>query len=211
MNKKRAHKLKPKATNGISRISPSASIDDRLTHASLLLEYVFKHGADFQRRVLNLTGEINEDMFNLVDRTLTEMEADSRAAITIKINSPGGFCYQAMAIVGRIRESKCQIITKGYGEIMSAATLILAAGRRRKISKFSSFMWHEMSYGVDFDRHSNHKDMVLQAEKEVKLWAQWMEEFTGKPAKFWLEAGTKKDSYFTAEQLLKLGVVDELF
>jgi ATP-dependent Clp protease protease subunit len=177
----------------------------------MLLGYLFDHGVDFQRRVINLTGEINEDMFKLLDAALAEMEAGSKSSVTIKINSPGGEVYQAMAIVGRLRESKCNIVTMGYGAVMSAATLILACGDKRKISKYSWFMNHEMGYELGETRHSQAKAYVAQADKEEKTWVQWMAEFTKKSAKFWLDNGVGIDAYFSAEQLVDLGVVDELF
>lgn len=205
------HKSKPtRGATGLSKISPNAGIDNRLTHASMLLGYMFKYGIDFRRRIINLTGEVDDDMFELVDQALTEMEAESRKFITIKINSPGGYCYQALAIVGRIRESKCKIVVKGYGEIMSAATLILASGDVRKVSKHAVFMYHEPSYGF-YDRHTMNRDLIVQSELENKQWASAMEEFTAVPQSFWLEAGERKDAYFTAQQLLDMGVVHEIF
>lgn len=208
MKKKRV-RLPLKA--GVTKLSPNTSIDNRLTQASLLLSYLFEYGVDFKGRVINLTGDIDESMYRLVDAALTELESDSKASVTIKINSLGGEVYQAMAIVGRMRESKCHIVTKGYGSIMSAATLMLAAGDKRKISKYSWFMSHESSYDLGETRHSQAKAAIQQAEKEEKIWAKWMAEFTSKTADFWIKQGIGIDAYFTAEDLLKAGVVDELF
>lgn len=195
---------------GVSKLSSNTKLEDRLTHASLLLGYLFDYGVDFQRRVIKITGDIDQETFNLVDAALTEMEAESRAAVTVKIDSPGGEVYQAMAIVGRLKESKCQIITKGYGAVMSAATLILACGDKRQMSKHAWFMHHEASYGLD-GKHSEAKAVVAQVEREEKQWAEWMAEFSKKPKEYWLKNGVGIDSYFTAEDLLKMGVIDELF
>lgn len=194
----------------VSKLGPNVSTEDRLTHASLLLGYLFEDGVDFQRRTIQLTGEVDTEMYERLDAAMSEMEAESKKAITIKIDSYGGDVYQAMAIVGRIRESKCQIVTKGYGAIMSAATLILAAGDKRSCSEYSWFMHHEASYGVE-GKHSEVKAFVRQSEREEKQWSEWMAEFSKRPANFWLEEGTGTDAYFTAEELLEMGVVDELF
>ena len=195
---------------GVSKLSPNTKLEDRLTHASLLLGYSFDHGVDFQRRTIKITGDIDAAVFNLVDAAMTEMEAESKAAITLKIDSPGGEVYQAMAIVGRLRESKCQVITKGYGAVMSAATLILAAGDKRKISRLAWFMHHESSYGIE-GKHSEVKAYVAQSEREEKQWAAMMAEFTNGSKDFWLQHGTGVDAYFSAEELKRHGVVDELF
>lgn len=207
------HPRKPKNAggSGVSKIGPNTTVDNRLTHASLLLGYLFKYGVDLQRRTINLTGEIDADTFNTIDRAMSEMEAESRHAITIKINSEGGYASHAMAIVGRIEESKCKIVTKGYGEVMSAATIILASGDERLISKRAIFMWHEASYGLGFDRHSTNADYIKQAEVENLAWANLMASLTNKKAKFWLEEGKRRDAYFTPEELIAMGVVDGTF
>jgi hypothetical protein len=85
------------------------------------------------------------------------MESEDKSTVTIKINSPGGSTYDAMAIIGRIRSAKCYIVTEGYGQIMSAASLILASGRKRRINKYAFLMWHEASYGVGVARQVIYK------------------------------------------------------
>ena len=176
----------------------------------MLLSYMVEYGVDFSRRIVNLTGEVDEVMFDILDFALTEMESSSKKSITIKINSPGGDTYQAMAIIGRIKECTCHIVTKGYGQVMSAATLILACGKKRKMSTDGFFMWHEAQYDLS-GKHSANKADVKQVEREEKFWAARMADYSNKDAKFWLEHGIGIDAYFTANQLLKLGVVDELF
>lgn len=195
----------------LGEISDKTTVENKLTKAAMLLSYQFDHGVNFKERIINIVGEIDEDTFNLVDAALTEMESQSKKDITVKINSEGGSTYQAMAIIGRIKESKCGIVTKGYGAVMSAATLILASGtRKRTISSDACFMWHEASYGLE-GRHSEIKNTVNQVEKEERYWADRMAECTSKDSHFWLTNGVGKDAYFDAKQLLEMGVVDELF
>lgn len=203
-------RLKRSPRRAVSKLGPNVSTEDRLTHASLLLGYLFEDGVDFQRRAIRLTGDVDTEMFEKLDAAMTEMEAESKKAITIKIDSYGGDVYQAMAIVGRIRESKCQIVTKGYGPIMSAATLILAAGDKRYVSRHSWLMHHEASYETG-GRHSEIKALVIQSDREERQWSEWMAEFSNQSAEFWLKTGTNTDAYFSAEQLLKYGVIDGIF
>jgi ATP-dependent Clp protease protease subunit len=182
--------------------------DAKLTHAAIILEYAFQ-GVNFKERSIRLTGEIDEAHFDLVDSALTELESQGRKSVTIVINSPGGDMYQALAIIGRLKRSPCHIVTEGYGQIMSASTLILAAGDRRKISSYAFFMHHEASYGGD-GRHSEMKNLIKQADKEDDKWCEWMASFTDKDKKFWKTNGVGLDTYFTVEELLEFGVVDEI-
>lgn len=199
---------KPK--RNFAEISSRASVDAKLTQAALHLSYNFEQYVNFRERIITIAGDIDLDQFLRFDAALTELETQSKATVTIKINSGGGEVYQALAIIGRLKASKCKIVTEGYGEIMSSATMILAAGDKRRISKYSTFMHHESSYGLE-GRHSNNVHMVRRYAHEEDLWAQWMEEFTGTEAKFWLKTGKAKDAYFNADQLHELGVVDEIF
>ena len=174
-------------------------------------DFAFKYGVNVGTRTIQLIGEINEDAFYHIETAMTLLEQQSKKAITIKINSPGGSVYDGMAIVGRIRASKCQVITEGYGAVMSAAIIILAAGHKRRMSKFGWCMWHEASY--------DHGGTVTQMEhfqrqmkREEQMGCDAMAEFTTSPSKFWANEGKLgKDLFLTAEESLTLGVVDEVF
>jgi ATP-dependent Clp protease protease subunit len=199
---------KPRRDNLLSATARTG-VDNKLTLAALMLEYAFEYNVNFKERTISISREIDEKEFDRLDNALTEMESQNRKAITIRINSPGGQVYQALAMIGRMKRSPCQIITEGYGHVMSAATLLLAAGDKRRISPYTFFMHHEASYGVD-GRHSEIKDMVKQTEREEEKWCEWMASFTKKPKAFWMKSGVRTDAYFEAEELLEFGVVDEI-
>lgn len=186
------------------------NMDNKLSVTALNIGIAFEYGVNFKERSICLTGEIDESMFILVDIALTEMEAQSKATITIRINSPGGSTYDAMAIIGRLKRSKCHIVTEGYGHVMSAATLLLACGDRRRISSYAWFMHHEAAYGVD-GKHSEIKNTVNQVEREEKFWAECLAKFTNKDAKFWEKLGVSLDKFYSPQELVDLGVADEVF
>ena len=176
----------------------------------LRLEYSFDMGINFADRVIQMTGELEDQgYFDRIDAALSEMERDSKKGITIRINSPGGSVYEALAILGRLKNSKCHITTEGYGCIMSAASLILAAGDKRKMSKYAQFMHHEAQYGLA-GRHSAIQDEVAQIEREEHMWSRWMAEFTNKDAQFWYDHGKRKDFHMFAEECLATGIIDEI-
>jgi ATP-dependent Clp endopeptidase proteolytic subunit ClpP len=185
------------------------NVDSKLTQAAIILEYSFIYGVNFKERTIRLTGEINNEHFQLVDSALTELEAQGRKSVTVIINSPGGDMYEALAIIGRLKRSPCHIVTEGYGQIMSASTLILASGDKRRVSEYAFFMHHEASYGVD-GRHSEIKNQVKQADREDDKWCEWMSKFTKKDKKFWKSNGVGVDAYFSVEELLEHGVIDEI-
>lgn len=208
MRKPKAKPLSLKPRKNFDFNTKSVS-DAKVTQLGIHLETLFDRGVNFRDRIITLTGEVEEPMFDLVDAALSEMESDSRKAVTIRINSPGGSTYEALAIIGRLKASKCKIITEGYGHIMSAATLILACGDERRISTYSWFMTHEASYEVT-GKHKEIKNTVAQVEREETQWAKWMEQFTKKDEKFWKKVASDRDAYYSPEELLELGVIDEI-
>jgi len=203
--------MKKKKTSKIANISTKTTVDNKLTLAALQLSYAFEYGVDFQSRIITITDEIKYPWFDIIDVSMTQMERESRKSITVKINSYGGDTYEAMSIVARLRESACRIVTVGYGQVLSAATLILACGDKRRFSKYGQFMHHEAVYNTGWEKHTNIKALTRQVDKEEKMWCEAMEEFSNRDARFWLTNGVHIDKYFLADELLDMGVIDEIF
>lgn len=206
-------KILKKVTKNLGNINTGkTTIDNKLTLAQMNVTWALEYGINLKERVITWSQDIDFPMFDIFDTALTIMEAESKRAITIRLNSPGGSTYEAMAVIGRIQKSACfnNIIVEGYGHVMSAATLILACAKKRKIHRWAQFMWHEAAYNVS-GQHSNIKAWVKQMEREEQQWAEAMAEVTGKTKKFWLDNGVHIDYFLTAQKLLEFGVVDEVF
>jgi len=186
-----------------------SDIRESVDKIDLNLKYAFENKINIKARVIQLTGEVDTEMFNLVDTGITELERYNKKQIVIRINSEGGSVNDALAVVGRIRAAKSKIITEAYGACMSAASLILASGHKRRISEFCLFMHHEFIYSAE-GRHSDIKAEVKEGERQLQAWAQYMARFSNKPASFYLTEGLGKDSYWTPLEVLEYGIVDEV-
>ena len=186
----------------------------------LQLEYLFNNGVSLNERVIQLvpqkteiddSSEIDVEHFAFVDAALTELESYNRSAITIRICSYGGSVYAAAGIIGRLRTSKCKIITEGYGTIESAAGLILACGDERRISKFANYMHHSASLGIpDYTKVPSAEAQVAESKRLDALWAEWLAEFSTMPQEFFAKQGLHVDVYWTPDQLLEFGLVDKI-
>lgn len=183
--------------------------------AILLLELrvnaAFDRGVDIETRTVQLIGTVDEKMFKKLDAGLNMLESSSKKAITIKLNSFGGYSTDALAIIGRMRGSTCKIVVEAYGMVASAATIILAAGEKRRMSEYCQFMTHQSSYETS-GKHKDNKEFVQQAEREEEIWASYMAKFSNKSADYWKSLhDTGEDKYLDAAECLQLGVIDEVF
>ena len=78
----------------------------------LRLDYLFEQGVNFVDRVIQINEEISDHSFAFMDAALSELERSSKKTITIRINSPGGSVYDALAMIGRLNASNCRIVLK---------------------------------------------------------------------------------------------------
>lgn len=176
------------------------------------VDILTNHRFSVVNRVINIMDEINGDTcheFFVAYQTLITIDPSS--PITVVINSQGGNTEHMAAIIGKIRSSKVDVYTVVYGQASSAALLILAAGHYRKASKYATLMNHCAVYGIQIDRHAQVKHTIAHYEKQEKRYAAWLAEFTGQPLDFWYKNGYDKDFYFTPEEALRYGIVDEIF
>lgn len=157
---------------------------------------------------IRIVGEINEEAFKAFSEELSALESSKKTNITLELFSSGGYAASAVAIAGRILASNIHIDIKAYGEVHSAAILIIAAGSKRSAGIGTSFMVHEDSLEVSGDTTEVRKT-ALRMENEEKLWAGMLEQFTGTKSHIWLEL-SHKETYFGPEMALKLGLIDRI-
>jgi ATP-dependent protease ClpP protease subunit len=147
---------------------------------------------------------------------LDNFDADSKTGkspITIVMNNPGGYTYDAMGIYDAIRASKNHVTIKVVGVAMSAGTVILQAADKRVLSPNSSFMIHYGEHGGSY-----HSPTVHKWNEEAKRIDKWLEDlyikrirekhpkFRRDKLKGWLTT----DTFFTAQEAVDWGFADEV-
>jgi ATP-dependent Clp protease protease subunit len=159
-------------------------------------------------RSIVLSGDVTSAMFQDFCTQMDILEDADSAPIIVRLNSNGGNTADALAIAGRIRESTNEVITVGYGHIMSAATLILAAGDKRKMSKHAWFMIHDARDRAT-GTAAEMKRAAKQLAREEAQWIELMADFTGVPKALWAEL-TANSTHLTATECKNLTIIDEL-
>ena len=125
------------------------------------------HGIDFEKRRLDLTGEVNESMLACVQRALTTMNDINHDPIEIHLCSYGGGVYEGLAIYDMLRESQSPIKIIASGIIASSGILILLGADVRVARKHTRFMIHSLTSPIN-ESDLKVKDLLVNAAESKK-------------------------------------------
>lgn len=139
---------------------------------------------------------------------MDRLEALGNSAIIVEISSEGGSAYDALAFVGRMRNSPCDVYITAFGYVASAAVIILAAADHRAITAESWVMVHEDSGKInghvfELERQAAH---LRRMEKQ---WNGLLARYTKASEAAWADMH-KATTHLTAVECLNLGLVDEI-
>lgn len=163
-------------------------------------------------RRLCIYGDIDTEAFGKFSRQLCKLERTCKlnTIIDISLVSDGGSAYAALAFYDRIMCSSMKIHVNASGLVASAATLILAAGVVRRMTKNSWVMVHEDTTDVTKTMMVSQAEAALEHNREMETqWNKLLEERTGTSAEIWDELN-KAETYMTAEDCMKLGLIQEI-
>lgn len=164
------------------------------------------------KRRIFLKGEINEETANDFLSQMLYLEQESKAPVTIYINSPGGSVNAGLVIYDCIQASELEINMVCAGTAASMAAIIFAGGQkeRRFILPHSKVMIHEplLAGGVGGSATSikNISDSILETREIVN---GILAKHTGKTVKE-INKATSFDNYMNAEEAIKFGLCDKI-
>lgn len=168
----------------------------------------FEHVTNF------LSGSIDSNSTELLSKWIMSAKFNKiDKPLTLHINSEGGELGSAIGLVDLMRGVGIPIRTLGYGNIMSAAFVVFAAGEKgyRAIGKNTTIMIHQFSdtmegkyhdmrsYAKECDRY-NHKMAQLLSECSNLSIRDVKSKFL-RPTDVWL----------SAEELVEYGIADIIF
>ena len=163
-------------------------------------------------RIIFLAEDVNPTSASLVVAQLLFLESeDPDREIYLYINSPGGSITDGMAIVDTINYIKCPVSTICVGLAASMGAVLLASGTKGKryATPNAEILIHQpfiaggglSGQTTEIKIHADH--MVKTREKLNKL----LSERTGQDLAT-IERDTERDTYMTAEEALKYGLID---
>ena len=164
-----------------------------------------------ENRIVFLIGEINQGSAARVMMQMLYLENQKRGQdINFYINSPGGAVDDTLALYDTMRFLSSPVSTYCLGRAYSGAAVLLTAGAKGKryILPHAKVMIHQPYGGVT----GQAEDIRIQAEQIIKAKAELnriIATHTGQAIEN-IHRDSERDKYFTAEEAVRYGLVDEV-
>ena len=169
-------------------------------------------GLDYKDSIIFINSEINDQSLSdliIRMRSLLQHRKDKDAPVNLMINSPGGDVHEMLGIIDYIESLDVKVNTICRGRAFSAAAIILTCGTgSRMMSKRSTVMFHQSSsfLGGKMSDITAYLDNVKNLEKTIYT---MLADRTKKDANWWKD-NMKSDLYLSAEELVEIGVIDQI-
>jgi ATP-dependent Clp protease protease subunit len=148
---------------------------------------------------------------NKYDDELDKKEKDfKRIPIELIINSKGGIVYDGLSLINVIDKSKTAVHTYVYGLAASMSLLIAVSGHKRFSGSLSTFMYHSVSLNM-----GGHLEYLKNRLDETQRLQNIYDQYLVSKTKFEMDdlkivQAHQNDWYISAEEALKLGIIDEI-
>jgi len=164
-----------------------------------------------KERIIMLSGEINDDISNLIVAQLLFLESeDPDKDICLYINSPGGSITSGMAIYDTMQYIKPDVSTICIGMAASMGAFLLSCGAKGKRYALpnSEIMIHQPLGGfqgqaTDFEIHAKRILKIKDSLNKI------LSENTGKPLET-IKADVERDNFMSADEAQAYGLVDKV-
>src|SRR5277367_236044 len=163
------------------------------------------------QRIIVLGSEVDDRVANRLCAQLLLLSAeDSRADISLYINSPGGSVSAGLAIYDTMRLIPNDVSTLAMGLAGSMAQFLLCAGTPGK--RFSlpnaQVLMHQGSAGFG-GTAADVQIYAAQLERTGALMIRLIAEHTGQPRER-VEQDSRRDRWFSAAEALDYGMIDHI-
>lgn len=161
-------------------------------------------------RIIMLSGEIDDNVSNIVVAELLYLDSLNHDDIQIYINSPGGSITSGMAIYDTMNFIKSDVSTICIGMAASMAAFLLSSGKKGKrfALENSEIMIHQPLGGVK----GQATEIKIAAERILKL-KDKLNKILAKNTKQNLkkiEQDTERDNFMEANIAKEYGIIDKI-
>jgi len=161
-------------------------------------------------RIILLSGEIDDNLSNIIISELLYLDSISNDDICIYINSPGGSITSGMAIYDTMNYIKSDVSTICIGMAASMAAFLLSSGKngKRFILPNAEVMIHQPIGGVQ-GQATEIKIVATRILKMKEKINMILANNTKKKLKQ-IEQDTERDYYMDSKEALDYGLVDRI-
>jgi len=162
-------------------------------------------------RLLWVAGPVNDRMSTIVQAQLLFLsQQDSKKAITMHIDSPGGSVKSGLSMVDVMHYIPNPIATINTGMAASMGSVLLGAGTKgmRSSLRFSKTMLHQSSGGA-MGNIQDARITMNEWEKINKTLFELLGEYCGKTAEQ-VTNDAQRDLWLSADEALAYGIIDEV-
>ena len=161
-------------------------------------------------RIIFLSGEINDELANVIVSELLYLDSINHNDISLYINSPGGSITSGMAIMDTMNYIKSDVSTICIGLAASMASFLLSCGKKGKryILPNAEVMIHQPLGGVN----GQATEIKIVAERILKLkdkLNKLLANNTNQDINK-IQLDTERDYYMDANETLEYGIVDKI-
>ena len=161
-------------------------------------------------RIIFLGDEVTPETANVIVAQLLYLDSEDHSDISFYINSPGGSCYDGLAILDTMRLIKSDVATYGVGLQASMAAVLLACGTKGKryMLPHAKTMIHQPSSGTRgkaTDMEIDLKETLAVKDELVSIMAQ----VTGQN-KDKVREDMERDYWMTPTEAKNYGIVDKI-
>ena len=161
-------------------------------------------------RIIILSGEINDNMANIIVSELLYLDSINHDDISIYINSPGGSITSGMAIYDTMNYIKSDVSTICIGMAASMAAFLLSSGEKGKRYALanSEVMIHQPLGGAQ----GQATEIKIAAQRILKLKDKInkiLSENTNQDIKT-IENDTERDNFMDTLEALEYGLIDKI-
>lgn len=163
-----------------------------------------------KERIVFLSGEITDEVANLIVSELLYLNSLGNDDIYLYINSPGGSVTAGMAIYDTMNFIKADVVTICVGMCASMGAFLLSSGckGKRMSLKNGEVMIHQPLGGVKGQASDIqiHADRIIKTKKKLN---NILASNTSKDMKV-IERDTERDNYMDAKEALEYGIIDKI-
>ena len=163
-----------------------------------------------KERIVFLSGEITDEVANLIVSELLYLNSLGNDDIYLYINSPGGSVTAGVAIYDTMNFIKADVVTICVGMCASMGAFLLSSGckGKRMSLKNGEVMIHQPLGGVKGQASDIqiHADRIIKMKKKLN---SILASNTSKDMKV-IERDTERDNYMDAKEALEYGLIDKI-